>query len=326
MESLFGLQEYGATVHREILAELTGSDGKILRAKQVLPGKGGDSKPWYEKITLDFDFPFLYNTVEYSSFSFHWHESVEIIYILSGAVIISVEGKPFKAVQGDIFIINSELVHGFYDAIPDTHLDIYQFSLEFFDSALMDLRDENSQMMVFEKINRLNAGIDQTVYHLMLNLLLEIKKECKEKKAGYHLAIKLLLYQIAMVFIRQIPAPEVIPRKLKRRNCNRYILERVLSYVYENYNNPDLSLDHAAGVAALSKFYFTRFFRQQTGQTFHNYLNRIRINKAKEYLIKTNKTITDISLLCGFSSFNTFNRLFKLYTSITPSSYRIGKS
>jgi AraC-like DNA-binding protein/mannose-6-phosphate isomerase-like protein (cupin superfamily) len=264
--------------------------------------RGIDSKPWYEKNSLNFDFPFLYNSVEFSSFSFHWHEFIEIIYILSGSVIISVEGKPFKAVQGDIIIINSESVHGFYDAVPDTHLDIFQFSLEFFDSTLMDLRDENSQLMVFEKINRLNADMDKTVYHIMSDLLLEIKKEYKDKKAGYHLAIKILLCQIAMVFIRQIPAPEFVPRKLKRRKFSRYILERVLSYVYENFNDPDLSLDHAAGVAALSKFYFTRFFREQTGQTFHNYLNRIRINKAREYLIKTDKTITDVSQLCGFSS------------------------
>jgi AraC-like DNA-binding protein len=96
----------------------------------------------------------------------------------------------------------------------------------------------------------------------------------------------------------------------------------VLSYVHNNYDDPDVSLDHAADVASLSKFYFTRFFRGQTGQTFHNYLNRIRINRAKEYLIETDKPITDISFLCGFSSTNTFNRLFKLYNGITPSDCR----
>jgi AraC-like DNA-binding protein len=236
-----------------------------------------------------------------------------------------VEGKIFKAVQGDIIIINSELVHGFYDTVPDTHLDIYQFGLEFFDSSLIDLRDCNSQIMVFDKIIHLTPATDKIIYCRMLDLFLEIKKECHEKETGYHLAVKILLYQIVMILIRKIPSPEIAPQTLIRRNYNRRILEKVLSYINNNYNDPDVSLDRAAKVASLSKFYFTRFFKGQTGQTFHNYLNRLRINRAKKYLVETDRTITDISFLCGFSSFNTFNRLFRLYNGITPTGYRTGK-
>jgi AraC-like DNA-binding protein len=284
-----------------------------------------DSKPFYEKIPLDFDFPFYYTSVTFTSFSFHWHEPVEMIYVFSGSINISVRGHVFEAVQGDIIIINSELIHGFYDAIPETCLDIYQFGLEFFDSLLGDLIDKKSQMIVFDKMIRINESLDQNIYRPLLKLLWNIKTEYNEKKEGYHLAIKTLLFQVALIFVRDIPVPPIIPQKIVRRNYSRQIMEKVLSYIYEHFDDPDFSLDDAADVAALSKFYFTRFFKGQTGQTFHNYLNRVRINKAKEYLIETDMTITDISLLCGFSSLNTFNRLFRIYNRTTPSYFRMVK-
>jgi AraC-like DNA-binding protein len=285
-----------------------------------------DSKPWHEKISLDFDFPFCYTSITFSNFSFHWHDPVEVIYIFSGSINISVEGYVFEAVQGDIIVVNSELVHGFYDASPQAEMDVYQFGLEFFDSLLVDLIDKESQMVIFDKVIRINGSLNRAIYPPLQKLLLDIKNEYQEKKEGYRLAIKTLLFQMAMIFVREIPVPSVIPQKIVRRNHNRQILEKVLSYIYEHFDDPDFSLDDAADMATLSKFYFTRFFKGQTGQTFHNYLNRIRINKAKEYLIETDKTITDISLLCGFSSLNTFNRLFKIYNRITPSDFRMVKT
>ncbi|GHT87980.1 hypothetical protein FACS1894137_15920 [Spirochaetia bacterium] len=81
-------------------------------------------------------------------------------------------------------------------------------------------------------------------------------------------------------------------------------------------------MDDAANDAALSKFHFTRFFKEQTGQSFHAYLSMVRVSHAVENLIKTDISITDIAYQCGFSSLKTFNRVFKTYTGKSPSQYR----
>jgi AraC-like DNA-binding protein len=285
-----------------------------------------DLKPRHEKINLDFDFPFYYYTPAiFPSFYLHWHEAVEMIHVFSGSISVVVDGQVLEAVKGDIIVICPELVHGFYNVAPGTQLDIYKFGLEFFDSLSADLIDKESQTLVFAKMIRVNSFLNQAVYRSLLKLLSGIKKEYREKKEGYRLVIKMLLLKIAVIFIREIPVPSLAPQKIVKRNHNHRILERVLTYIYEHFGDPYFSLDDAADVAALSKFYFTRFFKGQTGQTFHNYLNRIRIGKAREYLIETDMTITDISLLCGFSSLNTFNRLFKTYNRITPSYFRMVK-
>lgn len=284
-----------------------------------------ESKPWYEKFSLNFEFPFLHNNREFSSFSLHWHEPVEIVYVFSGSISISVEGEAFTAKDGDIIVINSERIHGFYDATPHTRLDIFQFGLEIFDALLVDLIDRESQMMALDKLILMNEVTDKDLYGFLLAVLQRIKTEFGEKKDGYRLAIKMLIYQMAMTFVREIPSPPVPPRKVIKRNHDRKVLEKALSYIHDNYADPDISLDGVANATSLSKFYFTRFFKSQTGQTFHNYLNRLRVSKAEECLMETDKTITDISLLCGFSSLNTFNRVFKLHSGTTPSNFRMVK-
>lgn len=166
---------------------------------------------------------------------------------------------------------------------------------------------------------------DKELHRKLEHLMLSIRDEYYAREKGFRLAIRSRLYELALIFLREIPERAPQPGEGGGRKYNRQILERVFSFIHENFSDPEITLEEAADVAALSKFYFTRYFKRQTGQTFHSYLNRVRIDKAKEYLVETDKTITDISLLCGFSSFNTFNRLFKLYNDITPSGYRMGK-
>jgi AraC-like DNA-binding protein len=48
----------------------------------------------------------------------------------------------------------------------------------------------------------------------------------------------------------------------------------------------------------------------------------VRVGRAEKYLVSTDIPIIDIVYLCGFASLTTFNRLFKRYTGLTPSSYR----
>ena len=137
------------------------------------------------------------------------------------------------------------------------------------------------------------------------------------------MAIKKHFYSLALIFLRDIPENKPQSEKAKEANSNFFILERILSHVYAKYDDPELTLDNIAEIACLSKFYFSRFFRERTGFTFHAYLSRYRIRKAQIMLCETDKTVTDIAYNCGFASLKTFNRLFKLYAGVSPSTYRI---
>jgi AraC-like DNA-binding protein len=284
-----------------------------------------DQKPWYQIRKADPSFPFLFKDNTFYNFNFHWHEVLEFVYILKGRIRIAVEGKTYDTAQGDMVFINSGAIHGFLDGTPDTVISTYQVGLELFDQALVDLHDGATGKLVFSRKTMISPREDKELHRKLENLILSIRGEYYARNKGFRLAIRARLYELALIFLREIPEREPQPGEGGGRKYNRQILERVFAFIHENFSDPDVTLEQAANAAALSKFYFTRYFKHQTGQTFHSYLNRVRIDKAKEYLVETDKTITDISLLCGFSSFNTFNRLFKLYNSITPSRYRMGK-
>jgi len=97
----------------------------------------------------------------------------------------------------------------------------------------------------------------------------------------------------------------------------------VIDYVNDNLNK-SLSLEELAAVAFFSPFHFHRIFVAVTGETVNNFTNRIRNEKAARLLKFSKKSISEISIECGFSSTSTLSRLFKQYFEISPSGYRKG--
>jgi AraC-like DNA-binding protein len=283
-----------------------------------------DQKPWHQKEKLDPAFPFRVWDSFMRRFSPHWHEPLEIIQVLRGNISLSVDGRIIKAGEGDIVVINSGSVHRFFDAGAEIQITIFQFGLDLFNQTLIDIRDRAAQKLVFDRKALFSSGDDRDLYQKVEALLSSIKREYLNKEDGFRLAIKSKIYELALVFLRELPARNPAPREIVKHNYNRQILERVFSFVYSNYENPKTSLEQAAGAAALSKYYFTRFFREQTGQTFHAYLSQVRINRAQEHLTESDLPVAEIAYICGFASLKTFYRLFKVLTGVSPSAYRSG--
>lgn len=97
-------------------------------------------------------------------------------------------------------------------------------------------------------------------------------------------------------------------------------LERVFSYILENYHAP-ITLDDVAGIANLTPGAFCRFFRQHTRKTFSTLLNEVRIEHACRYLRESKQTISQTAFSCGYTNLSNFNRQFKEITGMPPSDY-----
>ncbi|KAF3884930.1 MULTISPECIES: AraC family transcriptional regulator [Nostocales] len=101
-------------------------------------------------------------------------------------------------------------------------------------------------------------------------------------------------------------------------------LQKVADYVHDRLNQ-DISLSEMAGVLNLSQYHFCRLFKQSTGVTPHQYLTRYRIDRAKQLLLNTELTITEITFELGFNNHSSFTRLFKQYTGVTPKTFRASR-
>ena len=75
-------------------------------------------------------------------------------------------------------------------------------------------------------------------------------------------------------------------------------------------------------MAYLSPAYLCRFFKKVTGTTISNYVLRVRIDQAKELLIKSDLTITQIAFKIGFESHSYFDRVFYRFTKLSPKTFR----
>jgi len=98
-------------------------------------------------------------------------------------------------------------------------------------------------------------------------------------------------------------------------------LKKVFELLNKEYNEK-ITLGKAARVACLTESYFSNFFKRVTGFTFSNYLQRIRVKKAKELLMSEDFSTIRIAFLTGFNTLSYFNRTFKKFTKLTPSKYR----
>ena len=97
--------------------------------------------------------------------------------------------------------------------------------------------------------------------------------------------------------------------------------QEVLTWIGNHYNE-DISLSDAASVLGLSPSYVSRMLKQATGDSFVSYLNKIRIERAKELLVTTELSSNEISSAVGYRYPQNFIRNFQKYAGMTPGNYR----
>ncbi|WP_141336292.1 helix-turn-helix domain-containing protein [Paenibacillus sp. tmac-D7] len=103
----------------------------------------------------------------------------------------------------------------------------------------------------------------------------------------------------------------------------RLVIKQACDYAEKNYMQ-EISLTQIAEYAGLSVSHFSALFKQHTGDSFVNYINQIRIDKAKQLLLEPDLKIYQVADMVGFSSMPYFNRVFKNMTGLSPNEYRKG--
>lgn len=98
-------------------------------------------------------------------------------------------------------------------------------------------------------------------------------------------------------------------------------IDRIIEYIKDNYGK-QISLQRIADEFDMSSTYFSQYFKKCTGTNFIDFVRDIRIKNAKEILKNENITICEVAQRTGFDTVNTFIRIFKKLTGITPGEYK----
>jgi xylan 1,4-beta-xylosidase len=268
----------------------------------------------YEIIEMNKELPIhiFLHSVDYVTN--HWHDSIEIIFVLKGKVNVSVNDKRFELTEKDVFLINANDIHSIQHQednlllavqvpIPALKENIkevesYTFSCQSF------LYDENQQ----DEFNELRA--------LLAQMMWVVNKEGE----GYELQIKSLYFQLIYLLIKNFKDEQEKENKISSQKHIERLL-RITSYVKENYRQP-ITLNELSQNEFLSVHYLSKFIQKHLGMPFSKYVDSIRLDHAVKDIVFTDIPLTQIALDNGFASVKAFNRAFKEFYHQTPSEYR----
>lgn len=264
---------------------------------------------FYQKI-LNEDTPYTVRTGKLNSFLEHRHADVEIYYVLSGEANVVINKKNRTIKRGDIALVLPMQSHGTHKSDDNqTFMAIFGVSLlkkffapftnrEFISSVytLTDSDEDKKIKEILEETSRLSKINEQDVELLITSNLYRICAFLLDK-----LCVK---DQVKLEDLTQIEA-----------------LEKALDLVHYNYFEP-ISVDDGAKVTGYGKSNFCKIFKKVTGCTFHEFLNKRRIEVSLGLLTQSNMTVTEISQEVGFSEPKTFCRVFREIKGITPLKYK----
>ncbi|MDI3508418.1 MAG: two-component system, response regulator YesN [Clostridiales bacterium] len=107
-----------------------------------------------------------------------------------------------------------------------------------------------------------------------------------------------------------------------RKSHNVELCKRIITYIEDHYDDVNLGVATIAEYFKLNPSYLSYFFKEQTDQNMTDYINSVRLRKAKELLHDNNLTINEIAKMIGYGTAARFIRVFKKGEGITPGEYR----
>lgn len=165
--------------------------------------------------------------------------------------------------------------------------------------------------------------MSQAYSHQLLELIELFIKEIISFGESCPLMLECMETQISIQFLRD-SFPDFLTYSRNYFTDNDYI-EQSIKYMREYYSS-NITIKEICNIIFISPCHFQRIFKTSIGQTPYNYLMKIRIDKAKEKLIKSSDNIEEVGRLCGFLSVSHFSSVFKRFEGISPSEYKKNNS
>jgi len=256
--------------------------------------------------------PYYISLGSVGRFREHRHPEAEFIYCLDGSFSITVEKASDTVRAGDIALVAPMTAHEFHNAAdPQRHTLVIEVGPILLKSHFGALSKAAFTPFVHTLDNRSENRIR------LRELLEETAELCRASDEYTELLIAGNVYKICAYILREFSAGGSASGDL-RAVAN---IERALALIHDRFAEP-LTVEQAASVTGYGKSNFCRIFKNITGDTFHNVLNRHRVENARCYLDETALPIAEIAPLVGFADAKTFCRVFKAVKGISPGQYR----
>jgi len=247
--------------------------------------------------------------------SAHIHSAVELLYVKEGSYRVTLDDTSYEIFEGDLILFCSSTLH--YVVAGECEQNSY-YVLKIPPSFFIDFakRDTGAEYAMRFALNRKEYKclwkkneLCQSEIKQVLNTLI---REFNQGRYAYEVAIKLKIMELLLCILRY----ETPNKPLANNQIARQIYS-VMRYVQEKYAG-DIDEKALAKSYGISYSYFSRSFKQVTGMTFKNYLNRTRIGKAEQLLALEHCSVSEAATACGYNSISYFINVYRSIMGKTP--------
>ncbi len=261
----------------------------------------------YEKIpTLENNFSIKLRSYELNSaIVAHWHEHIELVFILDGECELYVGGQIVPAKKDDLLIINSAEVHSF----ENKHRMRF-YSMLLYPEFFSDVKLPHGEF---------RPVIEQDGY--VKELFGKMYAEHQSGRVTSDMMIKSHAYSLISYLTENYFVPTARRRAIKTSPELLGRLKSVIEYISESYGEK-ITTSTLATMCYMNESHFCRFFKSTVGKTPIEYINGFKIEKACVMLCNTDESISQIAAAVGYDDINYFSRVFKTHKGMTPREYR----
>lgn len=242
----------------------------------------------------------------------HWHQNMEMVYVLSGQAQIRIGNTVRLCNPGDMAIMHSGEIHAVHG------LEKSALYICIFDANL--IRNLHSEMKFIQNFISAEELKENGVGDRILGIFDEIFLENAEEESWNDVVIHADLMRIYALLVRNFERNNA---EKSQNYAKIQHFQEALFFIEEEYAQ-NITLADVASAINYNPNYVSSMFVTYTGQNFKKYLDSFRVNKAIELIKLTEDTFADISVKCGFANIRTFNNAFRRVTGTTPSRLRQG--
>jgi AraC family transcriptional regulator len=235
-------------------------------------------------------------------------QPVRFTQILDGKSYTSLYGK------GDISIAPAKTPFFARWESEDNYL-LIRITARFIQQVAREALDKHPDQIEFRPKRRMR---DPQMESIALMLLAELK----QNNFGGKLYVDSLTNVFVLHLLRQYTATKLSPPAYES-GLPQYQLLQVLEYIQE-YLDQDINLADLAALLDMSPFHFSYLFKKAIGTSPYQYFLQPRVDRAKQLLTQTEKSVMEIALDCGFNSHSHLSKQFRQSTGMTPTAYRAG--
>lgn len=265
----------------------------------------------------------------------HWHDEVEILYFSNGEFRLEINMESFLIRSECFYFINPGELHGI---ITETARNHWEDAVVFSPGILSFDSPDEAQIHLIKPIQNGKLLFPRCITPLhpaflpLKNAFADIMHAFGPIAEDYvsdsslitdDLTSQLYIKSSLIYMLATLSAHRLFTSAEKNFDKRVESIKTALTFIKDHYRDR-IYLSDLAGQVNLNEQYFCRLFKKAIGCSPVTYINEYRIKQAKRLLEKTDLSVTDVCLECGYNNLGNFLKEFRKYTDTTPLQYRKG--